>query len=87
MIYALYGALGAGLVLLLLAAGVFIGYRMKARLVAAEAARHKPETPAEAERRRLIEDQSAFRHMMGYSADVAYGITTVKELEGKDGDI
>ena len=86
MIYALYGALGAALVLLLLAAGVFIGYKLKARQVKAEAARHRPETPAEAERRRLIEDQAAFRQTMSYSVDMAYGMVPAKDFEIEGGE-
>ena len=87
MIYALYGALGAVLALLLFATGVYVGYKLKTRLVAHEAAqRPKPETPAEAERRQLIADQRAFSTMMGYNADVAFGTTSPGKYYGEDGE-
>ena len=88
MIYALYGALGAALVLLFFAAGVFAGYKLKARMTASEAARApKPETPEEAERRRFIADQKAAHMLYNYNVDMAYGLVTAKDFETKDGDI
>ena len=87
MLNIVYGALGMILVLLLFAAGMYVGYKLNARKVADEAVKaRKPETPAEAERRRLIEDQNAFRQMMGYSAEVAYGMTSAKDFEVEDGE-
>lgn len=87
MLNIVYGALGMILVLLLFAAGMYVGYKLNARKAADEAAKaRKPETPAETERRRLIEDQNAFRQMMGYSAEVAYGITPVKDFEVEEGE-
>ena len=89
MIYALYGALGAVLVLLLFAAGTYTGYKVHAKIAAHEAAKQpKPEAPAEAERRRLIEDQKAFRTMMGYNADVAFGKSVVSDqFLSEDGEV
>lgn len=88
MIYALYGALGAVLVLLLFGGGVYAGYRLHVKYVAHEAARQpKPEAPEEAERRRLIEDQKAFRTMMGYNADTAFGTTVADQFLSEDGEV
>ncbi len=73
MINALYGALGAILVLLLFAAGVYTGCRLYAKARDTEEARRpKAEPPEETERRQLIADQRAFRQLMSYNADVAY---------------
>ena len=87
MLNIVYGALGAILVLLLFAAGVYAGYKLNARHAAAEEARApKPEplTPAEAERLRLIADQNAFRCVMNYSSDVAYGEVSAKDFMGRE---
>lgn len=88
MLNIVYGAAGAVLVLLLISVGVVIGYKLKTHQVEAEAARApKPETPEEAERRRLIADQKASRLLYNYNADVAYGMVTAKDFETEDGDI
>lgn len=77
------GALGAILVLLIFATGVYVGNKLNAHKVAEEAAKaRKPETPEEAERRRLIEDQNASRCLMNYNVEMAYGMLTAKEFEG-----
>ena len=77
------GMLGALLALLLIGTGVFLGVKISGRLRAAP----KPETPEEAERRRLIEDQRAFEAQMRYNADVAYGIAAAADLLGRgEGD-
>ena len=87
MLNIVYGALGAVLVLLLFAGGICVGYKLHARLAAQEAARApKPETPEEAERRRLIADQKAFHTQMNYNADMAYGLLTAKDFETEDGE-
>lgn len=73
--------------LLLFGGGVYAGYRLHARYAAHEAARQpKPEAPEEQERRRLIEDQKAFRTMMGYNADVAFGNEAVQKFFSEDGE-
>ena len=88
MIYALYGALGAVLTLLLFVAGIYVGYKIHAKIAAHEASKMpKPETPAEEERRRLIEDQKAFRTMMGYNADTAFGTAVVDQFTVEDGEV
>ena len=88
MINALYGALGAVLVLLLFGFGVFVGVKLHAKYTAIEAARKpKLETPEEAERRRLIEDQKAFRTQMGYNADMAYGFSMSDQYTAEDGEV
>ena len=88
MIYALYGALGAILVLLLFATGVYVGYKIRVKIEAHEAERRpKLETPEEEERRRLIEDQKAFRTQMGYNADMAYGFTMSDQYTAEDGEV
>lgn len=88
MIYALYGALGAVLVLLLFATGVYVGYKLHSKIAEHEAARKpKLETPEEAERRRLIEDQKAFRTQMGYNADMAYGFSMSDQYTAEDGEV
>ena len=82
MIYALYGALGAVLVLLLFAGGIYAGYKLYAKKADYDAAnRPTPEPLEEAERRRLIEDQRAFHQQMSYNADIAFGTSV-----GEDGD-
>lgn len=61
-----------------LAAGIFLGY---AKWKRPEAARQGSGNPTEdeiarakREREELIESQKAFQGMMGYNADIAYGI-------------
>lgn len=83
MINALYGMLGAILAFLLFASGIYVGYKLHATKVEHETP--KQPTPIqleEAERRRLIEDQKAFRTQMGYNAEMAYGFTA-----GEDGEV
>ena len=46
---------------------------------------HK-ETPEEAERRRLIEDQNAFRILMNYSVATAYGMADADDSKPSGGD-
>lgn len=84
MTYVIYGALGAILVLFLFATGIYVGYKLHTRFE--KGGQNKPETPAEAERRRLIEDQNAFRVLMNYNAEMAYGRVSAQDLIGKDGE-
>ena len=83
MLNIVYGALGAVLVLLIFATGVYVGYKLNTRMTTKAP---KPETPEEAERRRLIEDQKAFHTQMSYNTEMAYGLLTVKDFETEDGD-
>ena len=86
MLNIVYGALGAAAVFLLLGIGMFAGYKLHARLAALEKAeKPEPETPEEAERRRLIEDQKASKQLMNYSVEMAYGMITARDFEGGDG--
>jgi hypothetical protein len=75
-------------VLLLFATGVYVGYKAHAKIAAHEAARlPKPVAPEEEERRRLIADQKAFRTMMGYNADVAFGTAVAEQYRVEDGEV
>ena len=73
MSYLVYGAGGMLAVLLLLAAGAFLGWRANdafgkysARRAAAEA--------TEEQLRQLAAQQQAFESMLGYNQDTAYGL-------------
>lgn len=88
MAYIFLGALGAVLALLLFGAGVYVGIKGQGRIFEISAHKTHTETPAEAERRRLIEDQRAFQTLMNYSPDMAYGFVTAADITGsKDGEI
>jgi hypothetical protein len=88
VIYALYGALGAVLVLLLFGLGVFAGYKIRVKIEAHEASKlPPPATPEEEERRRLIEDNKAFRTLANYNADMAYGHTVADQFLVEDGEV
>lgn len=87
MAYVLYGALGAILVLLLFAAGAYVGFVVHRRYTETSAAGAMADTPAEREIRRLKADQAAFAQMMNYNADVAYGTVSAQDVSAvKDGD-
>lgn len=89
MIYVLGGALGAVLVLLLFAAGVYVGVKIERHQATMAQPEVKVETPAEAERKRLIAEQKAFSTLMNYNADMAYGHIPAQDAGGisKDGEI
>lgn len=73
----LYGALGALIVVGLLALGAFAGWKARGRFYGFTA-----EPPAAAEVRRMHEEQEAFRSLQNYSAEIAYGLrATEQELE------
>lgn len=65
----IYGALGVVLALGLFAFGVFVGWRIKGRMIEA-ARRSYAEEITEKER----EEQEAFSALMGYNIDTAYGL-------------
>lgn len=69
----LMGALGAIAVLTLLAGGFLLGWR-----AAGGRSRHRgADMEKEAgmdERRRMLEEQKAFREMLNYNAETAYGM-------------
>ena len=67
-----YGFLGALVCLALLAGGGVIGWNIRKAVT-----RHsKPDLPQpeERERKRLEEEQKAFRHLQNYSTEQAYGM-------------
>ena len=73
MIYVLYGALGVLLVLGLFGLGFFMGWKGRmfwqkhtAKAVATEL--------SEQERRELRAEQEAFRQVLNYNVDTAYGL-------------
>lgn len=68
----LYGFLGALVCLTLLAGGGVIGWNI-CKVVTR---RSKPDLPQpeERERKRLVEEQKAFRHLQNYSTEQAYGM-------------
>lgn len=71
MITVLIGMAGAGLSLLLVLAGwVLRGHIGRPRA---------PEPPPETERERLLAEQRAFRTLMSYSPEIAYGETMTTE--------
>ena len=59
--------LGAALFLAAFAAGFALGAR--------HTPKHAPEPPGETERERLLAEQRAFRALMRYSPEIAYGET------------
>ena len=59
--------LGAALFLAAFAAGWALGAR--------HTPKHAPEPPGETERERLLAEQRAFRALMRYSPEIAYGET------------
>ncbi len=69
----IYGALGVILALLLFAAGMFTGWRVKERLIQAARKSYAAEL-TEKEREQLREEQAAFANLMGYNVDMAYGL-------------
>lgn len=89
MISILLGLVGALIGVGLFVGGFFIGYWEKSEAYEPEDVqpiREEPEPPTEEEkiriadeRERLREDQQAFHELMGYNADVAYGVAKRKE--------
>lgn len=71
---------------LLLGAGLFaLGFfaaRDRARIQSRTESRTDGEAPSDEERRRFEDDRRAFRALMGYNADVAYGLERLGE-EGR----
>ena len=69
----IYGFLGALFLMLLLTAGVVVGWFGHRAFV-----RHSRPVlpdPGEKERQRLMEEQKAFRQLQNYSVERAYGMT------------
>ena len=84
MEYILFGAVGAVTALGLVALGFFIGWKAE-RVWRAHMGRVSAEEASEEERRQLIEEQQAFRSLLGYNADTAYGMNrSIREMYGGD---
>lgn len=69
----IYGFVGAILALGLFAAGAYCGWRMNDKLREKKTVIAEREI-GEAERNRLKREQEAFRTMLNYNPDMAYGI-------------
>lgn len=68
----LYGVIGTVAVLVVFFGGVFTGWALKKYDDSRVAKNHAKEL-TESERRKLEEQQDAFRQLQNYNADVAYG--------------
>ena len=66
---AVWGFLGALAALAVFGGGVFTGWRLRGAAV-----RGRVEQPGESERRRLKEEQEAFRRVQNYTVEDAYGM-------------
>ena len=75
MKYVLFGAVGVIVVLLLLIAGAFIGWRLR---VAYEKHNRKvaQNTLTEEQKHQIREEQRAFDAMLNYTPEMAYGLQT-----------
>jgi hypothetical protein len=69
----LYGFIGFILALVLFGSGVFCGFKGCEKLREKNRAAFEKQI-GEEERRRLLEDQSAFRTLVNYSPEIAYGL-------------
>ena len=67
------GFAGAVTALLLVGAGAALGWGLRG---AAQRGRRTAEEPTEQERRRLREEQAAFRSLQNYTVEDAYGVKT-----------
>lgn len=83
MVYIIYGAVGVLLGLAICAGCVYLGWRGHAKFVEHTRTVEAKEL-GERERTRLIEQQQAFRSMMDYSTDVAYGLEPVTPATQED---
>ena len=80
MAHVLYGAGGMLLALVILAAGIAIGWKAKSAWIE-HTHRAVAEEVTEEEKRRAKAEQQAFESMMNYNADIAYG---GRPLDGGD---
>lgn len=80
----IYGALGVVVTILLFAAGVFTGWKVREQVYASTRKIYAKEL-TEKERQQLIEDQTAFSELMGYNIEVAYGLNETPENQFKNG--
>ena len=79
----IFGFLGALMALLLFSAGVAAGWAARRFYVRGQSP--SVEAPGEQERRRLIEEQQAFRLLQNYSAERTYGQLNDFEQTGESG--
>jgi hypothetical protein len=79
----LYGVLGTVAVLILFFGGVFAGWKLKQFDERRTAKRFAKEL-SEEERRRLREEQDAFRQLQNYNTDTAYGYKPDYLTQGGD---
>lgn len=68
----IYGIIGFALAAALFISGFLLGWRMRGERYRAPT----PEELGEQERKRLISEQNAFRELINYNTDVAYGLET-----------
>lgn len=73
MVYIIYGALGALCGLVICSVCFWLGWRTQAKATARVRQTDTREI-GEQERALLIEQQQAFRSMMNYSPEIAYGL-------------
>lgn len=78
----IYNALGIIAALLLFAAGVFTGWRVKEWLIQAARKSYAAEL-TEKEREELKAEQEAFSALMGYNIDTAYGLNEGVTADGE----
>lgn len=83
MVYIIYGAVGVLLGLAICAGCVYLGWRAHERFEAHTRTVEAKEI-GEQERARLIEQQQAFRSIMDYSTDIAYGLEPVTPAEDEE---
>ena len=80
-----FGFVGAILALLIFFGGVMVGWRGYEKMQKKNAIIAAKEM-GEAERRRLQQEQDAFRTMLNYNAETAYGIN-ISEYTGETGEV
>jgi len=84
MIYFFYGLGGALCLLLLLAGGFLLGWFARGSQ-GARLRREQAEELTEKQKRELRAEQDAFRQLLGYNIDVAYGVRSpVQDNMGGD---
>lgn len=85
MLYALYGAVGITAVLLLLALGCAIGWKLR-KAWEAHTRRAVADEASEEERRAMKAEQQAFESMLNYNMDTAYGLNMSLEEMARGDD-
>ena len=78
----IYGFIGAILALMLFGGGVVVGWKCNDKLREKKAVIAE-QTLGEEERRRLKQEQDAFRTMLNYSPEMAYGVNTAEYTESE----